>query len=178
MSQYRITSRYAKALLDLSVERNMLDEVEKDVELIVNTCEASRELVVMLKNPIILPQRKLAVLSDLFKSRISDVTFKFMEVIIRKNRSKLVYEILKMYIEEFKTYQHIADAVLYTAVESTEEVKNSVKSMLATATGETIVLDTKVDEKLLGGFMIRYKDRLLDASVSSKLRELRKQLLD
>ena len=50
--------------------------------------------------------------------------------------------------------------------------------MLADATGETINLQSVVDEKMLGGFMIRYHDRLLDASFVSKLRDLRKELLD
>ncbi|MFY0673219.1 MAG: ATP synthase F1 subunit delta [Bacteroidia bacterium] len=178
MSQYRITSRYAKALLDLSIERNMLEEVERDVELIVDTCDASRELVVMLKNPIVLPQKKLAVLSDLFKSKISEVTFKFIEVVIRKNRANLVFEVMKMFNEKYKEYKHISDAILFTAVEAGASTKAQVNKLLSDATGETINLSTVVDENILGGFMIRYKDRLLDASVASKLRELRKELLD
>ncbi|MGB0429949.1 MAG: ATP synthase F1 subunit delta [Bacteroidia bacterium] len=178
MSQYRITSRYAKALLDLSIERNMLEEVERDVELIVSTCEESRQLVVMLKNPIILPQKKLAVMADVFKANVSEVTFKFIEVIIRKNRSKLVFEVMQMFNEKYKEYKHISDAVLFTAVEASNETKAQVTKILADATGETINLSTEVDEDILGGFLIRYKDRLLDASVASKLRDLRQELLD
>jgi len=178
MSQFAITSRYAKALLDLSVERNVLIEVEKDVELIVATCENSRELVVLFKNPIILPQKKLSILSDLYKDRVSELTYKFLEVLVRKNRSKLIFEILEMYLEKFKAYQHISDAVLFTATEAKESTKNHVVKLLEEATGEKIILSSLVDEKLIGGFMIRYKDRLLDASVSSKLRDLQKELLD
>lgn len=178
MSHYRITSRYAKALLDLSIERNMLEEVERDVELIVNTCEESRELVVMLKNPIVLPQKKLAVLADIFKSKISDLSYKFIEVIVRKNRASLVFEVMQMFNEKYKAYKHISDAILYTAVEAGESTKSQVNKLLSEATEETINLSSVVDEDILGGFMIRYKDRLLDASVASKLRELRKELLD
>lgn len=178
MSQFAITSRYAKALLDLSVERNALDEVEKDVELIVNTCKGSRELLVLFKNPIVLPQKKMAILAHIFKDKISALTFKFLEVLVRKNRSKLIFEILLMYLEKFKSYQNILDAYLYTATIANEHTKEQVLNMLEEATGEKIILSSIVDEKLIGGFMIRYKDRLLDASVSSKLRDLQKELID
>jgi len=178
MSQYRITSRYAKALLDLSIEKNVLKEVEQDVELIVNTCESSRQLVVLFKNPIILPQKKMGVLESLFKAKVNEVTFKFLEVIIRKNRSHYIFEVLEMFLEQYKAHEKIADAVLHTAVEPNQSTKDTVVKMLHEATGEEIHLTTKVDEDLIGGFMIRYKDRLLDASVSSKLNELKHEFLD
>jgi F-type H+-transporting ATPase subunit delta len=178
MSHFRITSRYAKALLDLSIERNTTEEVEKDVELIVEIFENNRNMIVMLKNPIILPQKKQAILDKVLKVQVSEVTYKFMEVIVRKNRSNLLYEIMKMFNTKYKEYKHISDAIFYTATESTQESKDAVVKMLSEATGETINLESIVDEEILGGFMIRYHDRLLDASVASKLRDLRKELLD
>ena len=178
MSQYKITSRYAKALIDLSIEHSTIEDVEKDVELITEIFESNRSMIVMLKNPIILPQKKMSILEKVFKDKVGAVTFKFMEVIVRKNRAQLVYEVMKMFNSKYKEYKHISDAILYTAVESTQDVKNRVSKMLTEATGETIVLESVVDEKLIGGFMIRYKDRLLDASVASKLKDLRKELLD
>lgn len=178
MSQYRITSRYAKALLDLSIERNTTEEVEKDVVRIVEIFENNRSMIVMLKNPIILPQKKQAILNKVFKNLVGEITYKFMEVIVRKNRSHYLYEVMKMFNTKYKEYKHISDAIFYTATESTQETKDAVIKMLADATGETINLQSVVDEKMLGGFMIRYHDRLLDASVASKLRDLRKELLD
>lgn len=178
MSQYRITSRYAKALLDLSIEKNALKEVESDVELIVATCDESRQLVVLFKNPIILPQKKLAILKSLFEGKVHELTLKFLEVIVRKNRSHLMFEVMEMFLEQYKSHEKIADAVLYTAAETSSATNEAVVKMLHEATGEEVKLETVIDEALIGGFKIRYKDRLLDASVSSKLNELKKDLLD
>jgi len=178
MSQYRITSRYAKALLDLSIENKALKEVEKDVELMVGTCEESRQLVVLFKNPIVLPQKKLAILKSLFQGKVHELTYKFLEVIVRKNRSHLIFEVMEMFLTQYKTHEKIADAVLYTTSKTTDATNDAVTKMLRDATGEDVRLETVIDEDLIGGFKIRYKDRLLDASVSSKLNELKKDLLD
>ncbi|MBI3142837.1 MAG: ATP synthase F1 subunit delta [Bacteroidetes bacterium] len=178
MSNYRITSRYAKALLDLSIERNELQNVQGDVSLIVETLAGSRQLVVFLANPVVLPQKKLAVLTALFKERISKTTFKFIEVMVRKNRSALIYEILEAFLVQFKAHEHIADATLVTAVAAANRVKEEVIRMLESAISEKVVLTNVVNEAILGGFQIRYKDKLLDASVSSKLNILRKRLID
>ena len=178
MSQFRITSRYAKALLDLSIERDTVEEVHGDVQLIVNSFDESRELVVLCKNPIVLPQKKQSILEGLFKKHITPLTFKFMDVIVRKNRSHFIPEVMDMFLAKYKHYRQISDAILYTATEAREETKSSVIDILSKATGEQIELTTIVDESMIGGFMIKYKDRLLDASVASKLNDLRKELLD
>lgn len=178
MSNYRITSRYAKALLDLSIERNELQAVQSDVSLIVETFVASRQLVVFLANPVVLPQKKLAVLNKLFKTRVAKITFKFIEVLIRKNRSALVYEIMEAFLGQYKAHEHITDATLVTAIEASPEIKKEVVRMLEDATHETVLLTNVVKDSILGGFQIKYKDKLLDASVSSKLNILRKKLID
>lgn len=178
MSQYRITSRYAKALIDLGVEKDSLEEMHTDVKLIVDAFDESRELAVLCKNPILLPQKKLAILSSLLKDKVNAITFKFIEVIVRKNRSHLIPEVMDMFLVKYKSYRQISDAILYTASEAREETKSAVVDILTKATGEKIELSTVVDEEMIGGFMIKYKDRLLDASVASKLNNLRKELLD
>lgn len=178
MSQFRITSRYAKALLDLSIERDKVEEVHKDVQLLVETFEESRELVVLCKNPIVLPQKKQAILKALFQKDVAPVTYKFMEVIVRKNRSHFLPEVMDMFLTQYKQYRNISDAILYTATEARAETKSTVVDILSKATGDQIDLKTIVNDEMIGGFMIKYKDRLLDASVASKLKDLRKELLD
>lgn len=178
MSQYRITSRYAKALIDLGVEMGSLEEMHTDVKLIVAAFDDSRELAVLCKNPIVLPQKKLSILRSLLKDRIHPVTFKFIEVIVRKNRSHFIPEVMDMFLVKYKSYCQISDAILYTASEAREETKAAVVDILTKVTGETVELTSVVDEEMIGGFMVKYKDRLLDASVASKLNSLRKELLD
>lgn len=178
MSQFRITTRYAKALLDLSSEKNALEEVRNDAEFIVNTCSESRDLVIMLQNPIVYSYKKMAVLKSIFENKISAMSFKFIEVSVRKNRAGMIEAIFSMFLEHYKAKHKISDATLITAVESSDATQKRTIDLLEGSTGEKIILSKKVDENLIGGFKILYKDKLLDASVASKLNELRKELID
>lgn len=178
MSQHRITTRYAKALLDLGIEKKMLEELFADAEMLVETCKQSRELVLLLKNPVVMPAKKLSILKQLFEKNLQAETNKFIEVVVRKNRSVYIYELFKRFVEMYREYKGIASAELQTAVESSKELRDKVTQLLADTTGNTIELNTEVDEELIGGFMIRYKDRLVDASVASKLKDLKKKLID
>ncbi|MCB0738606.1 MAG: ATP synthase F1 subunit delta [Bacteroidetes bacterium] len=175
-SNYRITSRYAKALIDLAKERNQLAEIKKDADLVVATCDEVRALDVLFKNPIILPQKKLAVAEKVFKGKISDISFKFIEVIVRKNRSPLIFEVFQKLVEQYKTYNNQTDAVLVTASTASDALNKRVSDMVANATGKEIDLKNKVDEDLIGGFQIQFEGLMFDASVKSQLKKLEKQI--
>ncbi len=50
MSEIQVASRYAKALIDLAAEQNIVEPVKKDIELFIDTCKANAELQAILKN--------------------------------------------------------------------------------------------------------------------------------
>lgn len=177
-SHFKVTSRYGKALLDLAVEKGALAEVKKDAQLVIDTCEAERDLILLFKNPIVLPQKKLSVVSKLFKSSISALSYKFIEVIVRKNRSHLIYEVMKRFDELYNVHEKIGKATLTMATEPTEGIKGRVTEIIEAASKKSIQLETEVDESLIGGFQILYEDRLIDASVASKLKDLEREFID
>ena len=53
MSDIRVASRYAKSVIDLAIEKGCLDEVHTDMLLLANVCNENRELVSLLKSPIV-----------------------------------------------------------------------------------------------------------------------------
>lgn len=175
-SHYRITSRYAKALLDLAKQDNKVAEIKKDADLVVATCDEVRALDLLFKNPIILPQKKLAVAEKVFKGKISDISFKFIEVIVRKNRSPLILEVFEKFVEQYKAHNNQTDAVLVTANTASDSLNKRVSDMVAKATGKEIELKNKVDEDLIGGFQIQFEGLMLDASVKAQLKELEKRI--
>lgn len=177
-SHFKVTSRYGKALLDLAVEKGALAEVHKDAQLIIDTCEAERDLILLFKNPIVLPQKKLSVVAKLFEANISKLSFKFIEVIVRKNRSHIIYEVMKRFVELYNVHEKIGLAKLTMATEPTDSIKGRVTEIIETASKKSIQLETEVDENLIGGFQILYEDRLIDASVASKLKDLEREFID
>ncbi len=68
------------------------------------------------------------------------------------------------------------DAVAATAQPMNDEQIAALKEQLQQVTGLKVRLQTKVDESLLGGLVVRVGDRMIDASVASRLNAIRDQL--
>lgn len=175
MLNTRVAGRYAKSLLDLSLERNQLETIYADV-LFLKQLLKNRELVLMLKSPIVTSDKKQAVLDALSEGRISDLTRSFSALLIRKGREANLPEILDAFIAQYKEYKNIRVVRLTTATPVSEEVKNSIIGKVRNMQGmENIELETVVDPSIIGGFLLQVGDKILDSSISTELNNISKQ---
>ena len=81
MSEIRVATRYAKALIDLAIERNELERVKQDIDMFLSATKASSELVAVLKNPIVPIIKKLKILRGLFAENVSKTTQSFFDIV-------------------------------------------------------------------------------------------------
>ena len=84
MSSHRLATRYAKSLIQRAEEKGLLSEVYKDIQTTDAIFEGSRDLKLMFKSPIIPADKKLAVVKKLFESRVHELLFRFMTLMIKK----------------------------------------------------------------------------------------------
>lgn len=176
MSAYRIASRYAKSLLDLAVEQNQLDAVAGDVRGIQKLCDDNKEFLMMLKSPIINADKKESVLRKGFEGKINPLVMSFLDVVLRKKREKYVPEIMDAFIEQFNKIKRITKAKLTTALPADEAIISKVEGIVKKHCGsEKVELSTAVDPSLIGGFVLKFEDKLIDASIANKLNRLRQQ---
>jgi F-type H+-transporting ATPase subunit delta len=178
MAETKIARRYAKSLLGLARERNMSDKVYADMELIAATCAASRELVTLLRNPIVQGDKKEAVIKALFGSKIDAVTNGFLTIVIRKGRESYLDGIASEYVKIHKEEQGIVSAVVTTSTKMDDNMRNSILAIVKGMKGDKVELTEKVDADLIGGFVLRVGDQQHDASVSRKLRQLKNEFDD
>ena len=89
MKNIRIANRYSKAIFSLSVELNLIEVVKDDMNLIYETLKESPELKRFLLNPISKDEKKVKVISEIFKNHINKFTLKFLDIIILKRRGHL-----------------------------------------------------------------------------------------
>lgn len=176
MSAERIASRYAKSLLELADEQNCLDSVHKDIELFSSVAQ-NADFASMLKSPIISAERKQGVFNALFDGKISDLTTKYFKLIISKGRETQLKEIAKEFIKQYKIKNHISSVVLTTASPMGKDMVNGILEKLKNSgnTAKNIELETKVDPSLIGGYILRFDDKLYDESVAHKLTLLKKE---
>ena len=179
MANIRLTQRYAKALHELAVEMNKTDEVRQDVQFMHDVIKISSELAAMLKSPVILGNQKLKVVQGIFQNKIQQLSLQFIELMIRKNREEHLFDITKAYFDIDYAHRGITPLTITTAQKVSEESLNHIVDKLKSAgIVKEVELTVKEDEKLLGGFVLNFHDKLLDASVSRKLELFKKQFED
>jgi len=172
----RLAGRYAKSLIDISVERNQLEMVYNDMQYLQAVCKASREFVRLLKSPVISIDKKSNALKAITAGKISDITGAFNLLLINKNREFFLPEIVDAFIDQYNVIKGIHKVRLTTAAPVSDEVKKSIVSKIKKETSvENIELESVVKEELIGGFILEFDNNLVDASVQRDLRDLKAQ---
>jgi len=176
MPNPRLAARYAKSILDLSIEKGQVENVYKDMVLLQDTCKGSREFANLLRSPVIKPDKKGKILDAVLGGRISPLTTAFIKLLLNKERESHLPEIATAYIDQYKAYKHIQVVKLTTAVPVSEDIKQAILRRVKTGeNGNTIELDTAVREDLIGGFILEIGDRMVDSSIAHELNNIRKQ---
>ena len=173
MSDIRVASRYAKSLLDLALEKGLLEQVYQDMVLFAKTVKDNRDFELFLTNPIINHGKKLAVLKSLFTGKVSDLTLKFFLLVTEKNREAILASVSTEFIKQYNEYKGILIVHVTTAVPLTPELRAQLVQRLAQQTGKTIQLQENVDPALIGGLVVRIGDLQVDDSIKTNLRNLK-----
>lgn len=175
MADSKVARRYAKSLLEMGKEKNILELINTDMELLVSALRTNRQLAAMFKSPVIHNFKKDAVITDVFTGKIQETTLDFMRLIISKNRGSIMDEIAKAYLQLYKVLNNVQVAYVTTATTIDPKMREQMMGIVKNATGGTIELNEIVDPSIIGGFILRWGDNQLDSSVSNKLVALRKE---
>lgn len=176
MSVYRISYRYANSFFQLAVELNSLKSFAQDAELISSTIDKSKELKALLKNPIVKTSDKKILMEKIFEKKIEVQTLDFIKFVIDKNREDILQEIMLEFLNLRDIKEGILRAKVTSANELTDKIKKDINSKLETRTGKKVYSQYLVNDNLIGGFIVKVEDTVIDASVSRQLELLRKKL--
>ena len=146
-----ITSRYAKALLKLVLETGGGDNVYAQV-------------TTMLADPDNMPRPLAPELS------------KFIELLVRNRRLEYVKLILNTFVRLYDEQLNRRRIRLTTAI-AAPELEQRIKQIFEDRLGGEVIIDAKVDPDIIGGFILVVDDRMLDASVSRQIEDIRRQFI-
>lgn len=170
----RAALRYAKAVLDLAADNKATDDVEKDMRAITATIADSEELRTMLASPVVNGETKNGALKAIFKDA-GEITKGLLNTLTENKRIGLLNEVALKYIilnEDLK-----GEGVVYvtTAVSLTPELEKKVLQQVAKITDDKVSIENKIDESIIGGFILRVGDLQYDASVANKLNTIKRE---
>ena len=163
--------RYAKAVFELAQHEGKVDEWARNLEA-VRAVMSDPEVAAVLTNPTIAAEQRMTLVADLFDRETTNLA----RLIIESDRVREVGAIE----EEF---QRLADeaggrvrATVTTAIELSGHDRDRVAGELSERLGKKILLHVVVDAGILGGLKLQYGDHLVDASVATRLQQLRRRL--
>lgn len=176
MSENKAGSRYAKSLIDLSTEQNLLEEIKNDMVLIEQVIDQNSELEAILQNPVISLDKKASILEEVFGKSVNAITRSYLKLVVQKGRAGILYDTTKAFIRQYNEIKGIITAEVTSAIALTDANKADIIAVVKKDGAKEVLLKEKINEKLIGGFILKVGDRQFDASIAGSLNKLKKEL--
>lgn len=173
-----VEQTYGEALFQTAMEGNQVDAFLEEVKLIQTVLEQNPEWDRLMKHPKISKQEKVEIMKGAFTGRISREMTGFLELILTKERYGHLQDIFRYFTLKVKEEKKIGTAYVTTPMELSEVRRADIQAkLLETTPYLTMEMHYDVDPSLIGGMVIRIKDRVVDSSIRTKLADMKRELL-
>jgi F-type H+-transporting ATPase subunit delta len=173
----KIAAPYARALFDFSVEQNIMHQITADFQNLEIFLNETSELTEYLDNPVVSQSAKREVLTKTLQSQVNTETFKFLMVLVDRERISLLKSVITNYLELVYETASIKTIEVLTACTFTNLQKNTLIQKLKELTNaREIRLVITVDPNLIGGFLIKTESKVIDFTIKNQLQRLAKHL--
>ncbi len=174
MIQDIAAKRYAEAAYLIAREDGK-EEVWSEGLTDMATLFGSEEAQAFLENSRVPPAAK-AELVEKALAGVDPLVLNLARLLLRRNKTRLAPQISEAYQELVDEARGISHALVTSAVPLTADDSEAVSRKLSEITGGPVIIETRVDENILGGLVVRIGDRLIDGSTRNKLLALKQQL--
>lgn len=166
---------YAEALFDVAKEKGKLDAVRAELAQFVDAVDGNRELQVFFFSPYFSSAEKVAGLKRAVGDADAEL-LNFLELLIEKQRMPEIFRIRRQLDELWKHENRRIDVTVTSAVTLEPSVVEKVGEEIERQTGQKVELSSRVDAEILGGIVLQVGNKVLDASIRSRLEKLRKSV--
>lgn len=169
---------YAKAVLELAKEENRVEAIYEELESLREVLRSNREFEALIASPMLSSSEKKTVLKNVFEAKFSKEVMNFLLLLVEKNRIGLLAKIIEEFETLYYSYANITKAKVYTTLPLDDDMKEALRLSLKKLSSSEVVLETKVDEDLLGGIKVVMGDKIIDNTTLFRLKKLGAQLRD
>lgn len=177
MVNLAVARRYARALFELATERDLVDQVDRELETVVSLIEANRPLYQMVHDVLISPEVKRDVFQKLFSGKLSPLVMNFLLLVVAKRRESGIAEIYRAFLDLANEARGIVEVEVRSAVALPEETHQRLEGKLVAKLGKRVRFKTQVVPELIGGLVVRVGDELMDGSIKTRLRRMHNRLV-
>ena len=171
-------STYAGALFEAARERSELEDVLSDLGEFVSALHESEELRLFFYGGQV-PERQKRRAIDGLTEGMKTSTTNFLKVLVDNGREEILEAVLRRYEEILKEHLGRIEVEVTTAVKLSEESERRLRERLVNVLeGREVILETNVDQDLIGGAVFRFGGRMMDGSIRGRLESLREGMLE
>ena len=172
-----VSGTYGHALFELAVEQNSIDSLLDEASAVQAVLTENPEYQKILEHPRIDCEEKITLVESCFRGKVSDDMTGFLCVLVRNGRQKEIISSLTDFADEVREYRRIGVCHVVSAMLLTDDQKDRlVKKLIETTRYTSFEMNYETDPSLIGGMTVRIGDRVIDASIRSKLNDLTKTL--
>lgn len=171
-----LARRYARALFELALAQERVQDVGEELDRVLATLEERRDLRALWEHQEVSARVKLSLVEEVLGAGVSPLVRNFLSLVVTRRRERWLAAMRQ-------EYERLADEALgrvevevRSAVPVPGETLDALRGRLGNKLKKTVKFRTRVEPELLGGLVVRVGDVLLDGSVRSRLRRMRERL--
>jgi F-type H+-transporting ATPase subunit delta len=168
-----LAGRYATALFDLASEQKALDAVANDLKTLRQMMTDSADLARLIASPVIGREDQAKGMTALAeRAGFNALTRNIVGVLAMNRRLFALSDVIDSFLARLAESRNEIAADVTSATPLSEQQVSAVAEALRQAMGRTVTVNTKVDQRLLGGLVVRVGSRMVDSSLRTKLQKL------
>ncbi|MFM6946374.1 MAG: ATP synthase F1 subunit delta [Flavobacteriales bacterium] len=176
MKSSKSAGRYAKALLELALDQNKVEQIEADMLQLINLANEAHDFHVLINSPLIQIEKKISIIKEIFKN-FNETSLNLLVLVTQNGREGALIEIAKQFIDLLMAHRGIVPVTIISAATLEEKTKADILSKINSAVNGTPKVTEIVDPSIIGGFIVRIGDQQIDASVANQLQRMKQQLV-
>lgn len=170
--------RYATAFFGYAQEGGNLEGLAADLEALATLIADCPDFAAFVANPVIADTKRDAILDTLL-AKADAVTKRAIRFLIHRDRLALLPGICAEFQALHDEQKGIRRIQIVAATELESSQVDAIAQRIAQKyDGATIKPTLRIDESLLGGFIVIAGDQVYDCSIRSQLERLKKQIVN
>jgi ATP synthase F1 delta subunit len=170
-----IAQVYARSLFEVAEEKDKLDVVREQLGQFADALDESRELQTFFFSPYFSTEEKEEGLRKAVTGA-DEVIVNFLALLLENHRMPVIFRVRRDYDALWEDANKLLPVQITSAVALDPSVAERVGDEIGRQTGRTVELTTEVDPAVLGGIVVRVGNSIIDASIRTRLENLRKQV--
>ena len=170
-----IAQVYARALFEVASERDQLDAIREQLDQFADALNENREIQIFFFSPYFSTEEKIDALKRAVEGA-DDTFMSFLETLVERHRMPALFRIRAQYERRWDEAHKVLPVSVTSAVSLEESTLKEIGERIGEQTEQQVELTAAADPEILGGIVVRVGNSILDASLRSRLEQLRKQL--